>query len=160
MRSTKKLFLCCTTQALAFASFSDPVIADVVEARSLSFGSIAIISNNSQEFVRISHTGNVSTSTHVMVVTPPITGEFILSNFPANQRLSISGQAILPSSISSQYSSEQFSLTDVDVPSAIFSDTSGSAILPIGGTLSTSGSGSNSYIDTDYTIRYQISINY
>lgn len=160
MPTLSKSFFCAIIQALAFISLSHHAMADIVEVRSLSFGSIAVISNDTQEFVRVSHSGTVSTSTHVMVVSPPTTGEFILSNFPANQRLNISGQALLPSSTSVQYSSEQFSLTDVDVPSVIFSDASGSALLPVGGTLSTSGSGNNAYIDTDYTIRYQITINY
>ena len=126
----------------------------------MNFGSIAVISNNSQEFISINHMGNVSSSSAVMVVSPPSTGEFILSNFPPNQRLFVSGQSLLPSSMSIQYSPEQFSLTDVDVPSVIFSDASGSANLPVGGTLSTSGSGNNAYIDTDYSIRYQITVNY
>lgn len=160
MPLTKKRFLCATTQALTIFTLSTNVMSDTIESKSLSFGSIAVISNNTREFIRINHNGIVSSSSSVMIVSPPSTGEFILTNFPPNQRLFISGQSLLPSSISTRYSPEQFSLTNIDVPSVIFSDVNGSAILPVGGTLSTSGSGNNTYIDTDYTIQYQITVNY
>lgn len=160
MRFLKHMVVRRQSQAVFLLLFAQSIHADTTELRSLDFGSIAILSNNTQEFIRISHTGIVGTSSAVLVITPPTTGEFLLTNFPANKRLHISGQSLLPSSTSTQYSVEQFSLDSIDVPSVIFSDANGSATLPVGGTLVTSGSGNNAYVDTDYRIPYQITINY
>ncbi|SBS26576.1 hypothetical protein MAQ5080_00557 [Marinomonas aquimarina] len=134
--------------------------ADIEEVTPLSFGSIVVLSNDSVESISINHNGIVSSTQAIMTVTPPTVGEFLLSNFPLNQRLFLSAQSIQSTTNSAVYSTEQFVMSNVDVPNVIFTDGNGNAQVNVGGTLSTSGSGNKSFVDTAYHIRFQLSVDY
>ncbi|MBM6549636.1 DUF4402 domain-containing protein [Marinomonas ostreistagni] len=151
---------CRPLQALLLFFCANVCLADITEIEPLAFGRIAIIDNDSPEYISISHVGVVSTSGSILVIERPEVGEFLFSNLPAYQRLNLSARPTQATSSSVQYSSEQFRLTAIDLPSAIDTDGNGEARIQVGGTLSTSGSGSTRYIDTQYRIRYQITIDY
>ncbi len=136
------------------------VKGEIIELSPLTFGSVVIAENNTQEHVILTYAGNVIRSNGIYIVTPPTVGQFLLTNYPSNQQVFISGRSIQARSNSDIYSVDQFTLTDVDVPSVLTTDNSGSATLFVGGTLETSGSGVNSYVNTQYRISYQISVNY
>lgn len=160
MTSKEGFIYCRALQALLLLLGADACVADITEVEPLEFGKIAIIDNDNHEYVSISHIGVVSTSNSVLVIERPKVGEFLFSNLPTYQRLNLSARPIQATSNSVQYSSEQFRLTDIDLPAAIDTDANGEAMVQVGGTLSTSGSGSTRYIDTQYLIRYQITLDY
>lgn len=154
MRYSKSIFI-----AMMLISFSE-VKGDIIEISPLSFGSIVITDNTTQEKVVLNYSGNVGYSSGIYAVTPPNAAEFLLTNYPSNQQVFISARSTQARSNSDIYSADQFTLTNVDVPSVLTTDNSGSAALFVGGTLETSGSGVNSYLNTQYRISYQISVNY
>lgn len=147
-------------QAFGFLIGSSVSLADITEVERLNFGTIAVTNNDSQGYVQILHTGAISASQNVVVIQTPQVGAFFFSSFPANQRLNVSAAPIQSTSQSTQYSSEQFRLSTIDVPTTLDTNGNGEARLQVGGRLTTSGSGNNRYIDTDYRIRYQITIDY
>lgn len=154
MHYLKSIF--SATLLLAFSE----VRGDIIEISPLTFGSVVVAENNTPEQITVNHSRGVSHTNGIFIVSPPAVGEFLLTNYPSNQQVFISGRSIQARSNSDIYSADQFSLTDVDVPSVLTTDNSGAATLFVGGTLETSGSGVNSYLNTQYRISYQISVNY
>jgi hypothetical protein len=146
--------------SLTLLSLCSESRGDIFEISPLDFGSIVVADNNSSQRISINYTGSISSTTGIYIVTPPATGEFLLTNYPSEQQVFITARSIQAQSNSDIYTADQFTLTDVDVPSVITTDPAGSATLYVGGTLETSGSGINSYTNTQYRITYQISVNY
>ncbi|TPE54518.1 DUF4402 domain-containing protein [Maribrevibacterium harenarium] len=159
MRSTTlgvlSLILICTATFL-----SDVVKADITEVTPLSFGTIAVTRNQSVEYVAIDYNGNVSRSSGIHVISAPQVGEYTLSNYPANQLVFLSATSVQATSNSVMISPEQFRLTATSIPNSLTTDGSGNGSFYVGGTLSTSGSGSTVFVDTTYRINYLISVNY
>lgn len=133
---------------------------DIIEISPLNFGTVVIVSNNTPERIILNHSGGVGYTSGIYAVTAPSVAEFMLTNYPPSQLVFISANSIQAQSNSDIYSADQFTLTNVDTPSTLTTDPTGAATLYVGGTLETSGSGTNSYLDTRYTINYQVTINY
>lgn len=138
----------------------EQAMGDITEISPMDFGTVVIASNSTPETIVLGYTGSVGYSAGIYPVSPPSVAEFRLSNYPANQLLFISANSIQANSNSDIYSTEQFTLPHVDVPSVLTTDGSGTVTLYVGGTLQTSGSGSSSFIDTRYRINYQVTVNY
>lgn len=138
----------------------EQAIGDITEISPMNFGTVVIASNSSPETIALGYTGSVGYSAGIYPVTSPSVAEFQLFNYPANQLLFISANSIQANSNSDIFSTEQFTLPHVDVPSVLTTDGSGAVTLFVGGTLQTSGSGSSSFIDTRYRINYQVTVNY
>lgn len=158
MRSQKRAGLSAAFIAL---SISTPLstYADVTESSSLDFGTVVVASNSSAQSLSVGYNGNVSYSSGIFPITEPTRAEFILTDYPNNQRVFLSSSVNTPNSSSTGYTVEQFTLTDLSVPAVITTDSSGGASFYVGGTLTTSGN-SGYYGDTNYSITYRISINY
>ena len=136
------------------------VLADITEISALSFGTIAVSNNQSSEYVSISHTGTRSNSSGIHVINSAQVGEYALSNYPASQLVFLTATVVQSTTNSQLVSTEQFRLTATSIANSITTDASGNGTFYVGGTLSTSGSGSTLFVDTTYRINYQISVNY
>ena len=135
-------------------------LADITEITPLSFGKVAISDNSSPQTITVTTAGNVYYSSHIHPIQTAQRGVFRLTNFPANQLLSVTTQTASPSTSSAQASSEQFSLTNIQTTTYVTTDSSGAVTTYVGGILSTSGNGSTAFSNTDFTVQYQISVNY
>ena len=146
--------------ATAAVLFVKMAWGDIIEVSSLDFGTIAVSQNSTPGQVDVSFTGLVNYTGGIYGITAPTRGEFFLSNFPSNQSLFITSSSIQSTTNSDSTSQDQFTLDSINVPSVITSDGSGNATLYVGGVLETSADGTNNYVNTRYTISYQISVNY
>lgn len=133
---------------------------DIIEVSPLDFGTIVISQNSIASQINVGFNGIIGYSHGMYGVSEATPGEYLLSNFPASQPLFITATSLQTTTNSDITSSDQFTLESVNVPSVLTTDASGNATLYVGGTLQTSADGSNNYVNTRYTIRYQISVNY
>ncbi len=144
---------------LAAVSCGD-TFADITQLTPLSFGTVAVSDNTAAQTINVTTSGRAYYSNYVHPIQDAQRGVYLLSNFPTNQILSVTTQAISSTTTSSQASSEQFSLTNVNTTTYVTTDASGEATIYVGGTLSTSGSGSSAFSNTQYTAQFQITVNY
>ena len=146
-----------TISLMVFSGFS---IAEVTEISILDFGKIVISSNNAASQAIVNRNGGAQYVGNIFPVSPPHRAEFALTNFPPNTTIFISATSIQATSNSEVASNEQFKLDNIDTPSSIVTNSNGSATLYVGGTLQTSGSGSNAYTNTNYSLKYRLDLNY
>lgn len=134
--------------------------ADFTIDSPLNFGEIAIRSNNSVSTVTVYRNGAYQSTNHIFIITPGSPGVFTLSNIAPYSNVNLS--ADVPASSAMPYpNSAQFTLTAVDLPSAINTGASGSAQFKMGGTLSTSGNPANNYYTgANYLIYININLSY
>ncbi|MEH6711191.1 MAG: DUF4402 domain-containing protein [Paraglaciecola polaris] len=139
-------FLCSTVEA------------EVIVDEPLSFGTFAIINNSSVSTISISTNDRASRTRDIQILYIGQAARLRLVNYPPFTRLFIS--PVLPQqSTVFVGTTEQFTLSQVDMPDSIITDSLGEASLRVGGTLETSGNG-GSYIDTTYNLTLMLTINY
>ena len=124
----------------------------------LSFGNIAIASNASVSQIIVSRNGSTSSTNTVFIIEPGTPGRITFSDYAPGTRFYISAQIPSPQT-GSIGTTEQFTLTAIDIVSSIDIEASGGATLTFGGTLETSGNG-GAYVDTVYTTGVNILINF
>lgn len=145
---------------IVFACCSPLSLATITEVQPLSFGRVAVANNSSVQQVSVSALGNITSSAGIRVITAGSPAIFLLSDFPGNLFINLSASIIQPGTNSGVVSGEQFTLTGLDVASFIATRPDGTATVPVGGTLQTSGSGSVNFADTDYTARLMLTISF
>jgi len=141
---------------LALLLFQSFVHADIFELQALDFGTIAVTDNSSAASLTIDKFGNTTVSPHLLVVSQPIPGRFLIDNLAPNTGISISmshNASTMTPLISSQ---EFFTFSLTDYSDYLVADANGEAELLIGGTITTSGSGSLNFAQTDYRINYRV----
>jgi hypothetical protein len=143
---------------IVFASllFQSLAHADIFEIQALDFGTIAVTDNSSAESLTIDKFGNTIVSSKLLVVSPPTSGRFLIDNLAPNTGISISmshNASTMTPLISSQ---EFFTFSLTDYSDYLVADANGEAELLIGGTITTSGSGSLNFAQTDYRINYRV----
>jgi hypothetical protein len=130
--------------------------AEIYEIQALDFGTIAVIDNSSAASMTIDKFGNTTVSAHLRIVSPPIPGHFLINDLPPSTGISINmshnSNTMTPLSSSQEFFT--FSLTDYT--DYLVTDVNGEAELLIGGTITTSGSGSLNFAQTDYRINYRV----
>lgn len=132
------------------------VVAEITELQALNFGTVAVISNNSAASLTVDKFGNFNVSSQLRSVTPPTPGRFLVNNLAPNTGISISmshNATTMTPLISSQ---EFFTFSLTDYSDYLVADGNGEAELFIGGTITTSGSGSLNFAQTDYRINYRV----
>lgn len=134
--------------------------ADVEFIQNLHFGDIVIVDNSSPGTFSLSYFGERFVSNHFKIISPSQVGQVLLSDYPVNSELFINAFVLQANSNSDAISSEQFQLTAISHPPSVLIKTDGTAIINIGGTIKTSGSGSLAYADTNYSIAIQIQVQY
>lgn len=136
--------------------------ADVREVKPLSFGVIALKDNNASYSMRITFAGQIQTDPEIVVIEPGHPAQYELTGFTANTQLNVT--VIVPSTQTqlagaSDPATSQFTITDHHTFSPIIStDNLGNAIVNVGATLTTSGSGF--YKDATYFSPMTIMVNY
>ncbi|PKF61169.1 hypothetical protein CW745_11075 [Psychromonas sp. psych-6C06] len=104
--------------------------------------------------------GKTLSNNKLRVLVPGQLGEFTLIDFPPYTQLYINAVILSSETTSDDYSPSQFTLDNITTLPTITVNESGIATLFIGGTLSTSGDGTNQYINSNYDGIYNISISY
>lgn len=147
-------------KTLLLLFLSAPVAADFSIDAPLNFGQIAIRSNNSVSTVTVYRNGAYQSTNHIFILQPGSPGVFTLSGMTPYTNINLS--ADVPASSAMPYpQTAQFSLTAVDLASAINTGPSGTVQFKMGGTLSTSGNpAENYYSGANYLIYVNINLNY
>lgn len=134
------------------------VNAEVVVEEPLSFGIFAISKNSSVSTVSVSANDRASRSNAIQILYPGQAGQLRLVNYPPYTRLFLS--AVLPQESTVFVGiTEQFTLTQVDMPLSVITDSLGEAAIRVGGTLESSGNG-GAYLDTTYNLNLMLTIVY
>lgn len=133
---------------------------DIEFIQNLDFGDIVVVDNSSPGTISLSYLGQLTVSNHFRIISPSQIGQVRLSNYPVNAELFVDAFVLQPNSSSAQVSPEQFQLTSISHPVSVRTRVDGTAIINLGGTIQTSGSGSLAYSDTDYSISIQIQVQY
>lgn len=121
------------------------------------FGTVAVKSNAAQSTLRLTSAGAVSSTGDMIPIGGAVRGQFRLSGFPAGVLLELewdnatlsAGGGGLP---------EYFQVTNYENPT-LLSDAQGEALVPVGATLRTSGSGAM-YVDAPYSGSTQVRVRY
>ncbi|MFT6952136.1 MAG: hypothetical protein ACJAUL_003296, partial [Paraglaciecola sp.] len=128
------LLLCCSVRA------------ELVVEEPLSFGTFAISNNSSISTITVSSNDRSSSNNVIHILYPGQAGQLRLVNYPPYTRLYIT--AVLPQQSTVFVGlTEQFTLSQVDMPDSVITDSLGEANMRLGGTLASSGNG-GSYLDT------------
>jgi len=133
---------------------------EVQVIRPLSFGTVAVLDNDSVGSIAIDYLGNTRISTNFAVIELPEAGIFRLVGYPANSTLFVTGSIIQAQTSSPQVSPEQFELVSVDTPISVNIENDGTAEFGVGGELVTSGSTNETFGNQEYTARLLITVNF
>lgn len=133
---------------------------DIEFIQDLDFGDIVVVDNSSPGTISLTYLGQLSVSNHFRIISPSQIGQVLLSNYPVNAELFVDAFVLQPNSSSVNVSPEQFQLTSISHPASVRTRVDGTAVINLGGTIQTSGSGSLAYSDTDYSISIQIQVQY
>ena len=149
------------SQALIlFVLCVNAVKADIEQVKPLDFGEIAIIDNSVASQLNIDYLGNITTDSGIRIIRPGEPGEYEASGFAGNVQLFISTQVISSVMNPGQVSGEYPNLVALDAPASIRTESDGTAIIFVGGTIQTSSSGSLNFLDATYSSNIQIIINF
>lgn len=157
---TRKQFFKSTSFLFLYLGFMPATLAAFTALNELSFGTVAVLNNGTESEITINVDNQYNVTNHLRVLTPGQRGEYVLSAYPPFTQLFISANVTLTETSSAVGSSEQFTLTSLTTAPSVTTDAAGTATIFVGGTLRTSGDGSGQYFDTDYSVKFDISINY
>ncbi len=145
---------------MGLLTFSAPVMADLTVDSPLNFGEIAILSNNSVSTVTVQRNGAFQSTNQILIIKAGTPGVFTISGLPPYTTVNLSVD--LPASSAMNFpQTAQFTITAVDIPSAVNLGTTGSAQFKMGATLSTSGNPANQYYSgAEYLIFLNLNLDY
>jgi hypothetical protein len=137
-----------------------PAVADFSIDSPLSFGEIAITSNNTVSTLSVSRGGAALSTGSIYIIHPGSPGVFTFSGIAPFTVASLSVD--LPAFSTMGYpNTAQFEMSSVDIPSSINLGPTGSAQFKMGGTMRTSGNPAKSYYSgVDYVIYLNLNITY
>jgi hypothetical protein len=141
-------------------TLSVPLAANFNVDTPLSFGEIVVRSNNSVSAVTVHRNGAFQSTNHILIIKPGTPGVFTLNGLPPYTSINLSVD--LPASSSMNFpQTAQFTITAVDIPSAVNLGPSGSTQFKMGATLSTSGNPANQYYSgAEYLIFLNLNLDY
>lgn len=155
-----KHYLVTVVTFLLILLFSNTVQSQLVELRPLNFGQLAITSNDSANQLSMDYLGNLAFDPPIRIITRGEPGLFVASGFAGNVQLfvttAIQNTVMNPGLVSGEY----MQLIALDVPASVFTQPDGTAEIPVGGTISTSGSGSTTFADATYVSTIRVTINF
>lgn len=134
--------------------------ADITEITPIDFGEIAITNNDVVSSLTIDYLGNISYSNEIRVIRQGSPGEYLATGFAGNLELSITTQILGGVMNPGQVSPEYPTLTSLSAPATIRTEPDGTALIYVGGTIQTSGSGNNGFIDASYVASIRVTINF
>ena len=124
----------------------------------LSFGTFAIPNNSLVSQLTISTNYRSYSTNHIHVIQPGQPGEFKLVEFPVHTRLFLNASLPQQSTVFVG-ETERFTLTNIELPDSVITDSNGEADLLVGATIKSSGNGGR-YLDTKYDLPLIFTINY
>lgn len=140
-----------------------PAFADTITLiEPLNLGRFAIIKNTTPSTITVDIAGRTSSTNSIGVIEAGYPAEYLLTTFPPLTYLNITPTILSPqtTSIVAPPSSGQFTVINIETPTVIQTDISGTATLYVGLTYQTSGIPTDVYYDAPYTANYLISIDY
>lgn len=145
---------------LSLLLLSAPLAADFNVDTPLSFGEIVVRSNNSVSTVTVQRNGAFQSTNHILIIKPGTPGVFTINGLPPYTTINLS--ADLPASSAMNFpQTAQFTITAVDMPSAVNLGPTGSTQFKMGATLSTSGNPANQYYSgAEYLIFLNLNLDY
>lgn len=155
-----KNYLISVATTLCLIFFTNFACGQLVELRPLNFGQLAITSNDSANQLSMDYLGNLAFDPPIRIITRGEPGLFVASGFVGNVQLfittAIQNTVMDPGVVSGEY----MQLTALDSPVSVFTETDGTAEVPIGGTIATSGSGEMSFAEATYVSTIRVTINF
>lgn len=133
--------------------------AAVATINELSFGTIAIINNDSTSDISINTSGTITITNQIRVIMPGQRGEYLLSSYPTYTQLFTVVSVVQSQTTSPAPGSEQFTLVEVNTAPSVTTGGSGTATVFVGGTFRTSGAGGQ-YNDTLYSASFSLDVNF
>ncbi|WP_395342094.1 hypothetical protein PN836_000065 [Ningiella sp. W23] len=139
-------------------SYSQTV--ELEEIQPLSFGTIVVLSNVEVESYQISKEGNVELSDNLLVFSPGQRGLYRVTGLPPNSNVLLSTQILDNFFRSTELNTERFRFTSLNTSVVHRTDDTGRVVLPVGGTISTSGNGSLVFGAAPHTADFIVEIDY
>lgn len=137
-----------------------PAFSELIQIRPLDFGDIAIIDNSAAHNLSIDRLGNINVDIGIRIIRPGQPGEFEASGFAGNVELFITSQVISDVMNPGRVSGEYPNLVSLDTAASVRTESDGTAIIFVGGTIQTSSSGSLDFVDDTYNSDIRITINF
>jgi len=134
--------------------------ATITEVDDLSFGAIVVLDNTITSEITVDLQGRVTFTNHIRLIDLGHPAHFVLSNYTPYTQLFTSASVVTAETTSNNASSQQFTLINVTTSPTVTTSVAGIAEVFIGGTLQTSGSGTNQYYDQKYTAMILLTVNY
>lgn len=138
----------------------NPVSSDIIQIRPLDFGEIAIVDNSSAHTLSIDWLGNINVDTGIRIIRLGQPGEFEASGFAGNVELFVTPLVISDVMNPGRVSGEYPNLVSLDTAASVRTESDGTAIIFVGGTIQTSNSGSLDFVNDTYSSDIRITINF
>lgn len=145
---------------LLLFTLSANCLSQIVEEIPISFGTIALVNNDTQGSLSIDIFGNVSVDSNFRVITPGNFGVFQVSGLPANSSLAVDVSVTNPSMNPGRAFVETFVFSVTSFDALARANASGDATVRVGGTITTSGSGSRNFEQASYESQIRVTINF
>jgi hypothetical protein len=133
--------------------------ATITPIHELSFGTIVVIDHSSVSQISTGIDNQISFTNSLRVLTPGQRGEYFISDYPAFTQVFISTTILASNTNSPAPSSQQFRLSSLNTEPSITTNALGEATVYVGGVLQTTGL-NGLYYDTDYSVIYQLTVNF
>jgi len=143
---------------ISIASFK--TIAQIVEDIPISFGTIAVVHNDTVGSLAIDIFDNLSVDNNFRVITPGNFGVFTVSGLPSNSSLPVEISVTNPTMNPSRAFDESFIFSVSSFDQTARADASGNASIRVGGTITTSGTGNRNFEQATYASQIRITINF
>lgn len=136
------------------------MLADASLVRSINFGTIIVLDNDTVQTVAVDRFGSLSYSSGIRPVALGDAGLIEITGYQPGTNFVVTTSIIQSGSSSEELSSEQFELFLIDAPSNITVAGTGIAEIRFGGSIRTSGNGSEAFTDTSFNTRVRFTINF
>lgn len=157
MTINRPVMLAVTLCTMSITGF---VKATITPLQSLNFGTITVTNNNFVSSLSIDPAGNAQVVGGIAIIVPGNHAIYELSDLPSNRRVNVDVIVINAQMIASAASEETFQFSVIQNTSFLNTDLNGTALLFIGGRITTSGSGVNRFSDTQFNSTIQVSVNF
>jgi hypothetical protein len=132
----------------------------IEQSEALDLGTVAVLDNSEVGTISINRTAFIRTTGGVRLLRAGRPGVFSARGFDSNRRLYITVQANQSGTVTTEVSSQQFTVQSYDHEEFIVTDDDGNADFSVGAVFATSGSGPTNFRDTVYAATYTVTVNY
>jgi hypothetical protein len=133
--------------------------AETLLVQPLTMGNIVIAANDTPQQITLDEFGTFQASSGFRIISRGQIGIYRLTDLPPSSTINIIVNVVNTQMTSDTPSMESFDFEIIRQKETVLSDADGEAELRFGGRITTSGSGSVIFTDTDFTSRIRIIIN-